>query len=90
MLSAIESYLTGLYNSFSRNNNYDKNKININEEKKPKNNNNEILNNYERIKESTGALVSAAYIVVYANLGWRFIRFGINLFNITLYLYIFL
>ena len=38
---------------------------------------------YDRIKESTGALVYAAYIVVYGNLVWRFIHFGINLFKIN-------
>lgn len=38
---------------------------------------------YDRIQECYGALVSAAYIVVYLNFFNRFMKFGVNLVNVT-------
>lgn len=38
---------------------------------------------YDRIQECYGALVSAGYIVVYLNFFNRFMKFGVNLVNVT-------
>lgn len=38
---------------------------------------------YDRINEAAGALVIAGYIVIYGNLLWKFIHFGIDVFNIS-------